>query len=112
LRSQAHWEYDFRDVPGQEPERRLGLTSDQCTLAVVRDEAFKYVHFAALPPLLFDLRRDPGEFRNLADDPAYRDQALSCARELLSWRLVRAERTLSNMALTPGGLVERRGPRQ
>jgi arylsulfatase A-like enzyme len=111
-RKEAHWELDFRDVAGLAAERGLGLTSDQCALAVVRDEAFKYVHFAALPPLLFDLRADPGEFRNVAADPAYRDQALAYAQRMLSWRITHADRTLANIALTEDGLVERRGPRQ
>ena len=43
---------------------------DKCSLAVVQDEAFKYVHFAALPPLFFDLKADPHQFVNRAGDPA------------------------------------------
>ncbi len=35
----------------------------QCNLAVIRDASFKYVHFAGLPPLLFDLTKHPGELR-------------------------------------------------
>src|SRR5690606_15581494 len=75
-RTEAHWEYDFRDVVGQVPEQALGLTSDQCTLNVLRGERYKYVHFTALPPLLFDLQRDPHETVNLAEDPAYAGVAL------------------------------------
>ena len=38
---------------------------------VIRDERFKYVHFASLPPLLFDLTADPIEMKDLAGDPAH-----------------------------------------
>jgi arylsulfatase A-like enzyme len=111
-REEAHWEFDFRDPVSQKPEQALGLTSDQCTLNVLRGRRYKYVHFTALPPLLFDLERDPGETRNLADDPAYTPVALDCARKLLSWRMNHDERTLTGMFLTEEGVFERRGPRR
>ncbi len=34
----------------QSAEAALGLASDQCTLNVIRDASYKYVHFTALPP--------------------------------------------------------------
>ena len=62
-RDAAHWEYDFRDiVEGSAMEKSLGLTLHQCTLNVLRDDEYKYVHFTNLPPLFFDLKKDPGEF--------------------------------------------------
>lgn len=110
-RREAHWEYDFRDVAGGGFEKALGLTPDQCALNVIRGERYKYVHFAALPPLFFDLEEDPGEFTNLAEDPAYRDLVLEYAGKLLSWRMIHAERVLANQLLTDRGVVEHRGPR-
>ncbi len=110
-RDEAHWEYDFRDVVRQGPETALGITSDQCYLSVLRGRRYKYVHFAALPPLFFDLENDPGETRNLADDPAHRDQLLVHVQKMLSWRMTHAERVLANMFLTADGVVERKGPR-
>ena len=68
-RTEVHYEFDFRDLYYSQPESALGLHMDRCSLAVVQDEAWKYVHFAALPPLLFDLKADPGQFHNLAEDP-------------------------------------------
>jgi arylsulfatase A-like enzyme len=65
------YEYDFRDVHYSQPESALGLSMDECALCVVQDANFKYVHFAALPALFFDLKRDPHQFTNLAEDPAY-----------------------------------------
>lgn len=110
-RREAHWEYDFRDVVGQGPETALGIGSDECTLNVVRDGRYKYVHFTALPPLLFDLKADPHQFANLAEDPAYAPQLLDCARKLLSWRMAHDERVLTGLHLTADGVFERKRPR-
>ena len=44
---------------------------DECSIAVVRGKRYKYIHFGALPPLLFDLAEDPDEMKNRAADPAY-----------------------------------------
>ncbi len=107
-RTEAHWEYDFRDVRRGAPEAALGLSMDQCTLAVQRGQRYKYVHFCGLPPLLFDLEKDPGEFHNLADDPAHAGIVLACASRMLSWRMENAERTLTHHHLGKGGLAFRR----
>ncbi len=110
-RREAHWAYDFRDILDQKVEHALGLTSDQCTMNVIRDERYKYVHFITLPALFFDLEEDPAELRNLADDPAYQGLMLEYAQKMLSWRLAHDERRLTNTVLTPAGPVERNGPR-
>ncbi len=95
----------------QSAEAALGLASDQCALNVIRDACYKYVHFTALPPLLFDLRRDPNEFHNLANDPGHREQMLRYAQKLLSWRMEHEEQVLSNTLLTADGPVTQRFPR-
>ena len=107
-RTAVFFEHDFREVVTQRPETALGLTSDECCYAVIRDDRFKYVHFAALPPLLFDMRDDPHETTDLAGRPEMQDVLLRYASRLLTWRLTGADRTLTNMALTPDGVVERR----
>lgn len=104
-RRHAHWEFDFRDVARGEAERALGLRPGQCVLNVLRGERYKYVHFAGLPPLFFDLDADPGQFRNLADDPAHTALVRDHAQALLSWRMENDERVLANMLLTPDGVV-------
>ena len=38
---------------------------------MVRLEEYKYVHYVAYPPQLFDLTNDPEELTDLAADPAY-----------------------------------------
>ena len=78
---------------------------------MIRDERFKYVHFTKLPPLLFDLARDPGEFVNCAEDPAYLEIVLRYAQKLLSWRMNHDEQTLTHVALTDAGPVSRPSPR-
>lgn len=107
-RQEVFFEFDFRDVVGAAPERALGVGLDQCCLSVVRDRRSKYVHFAALPPLFFDLEDDPDELSNRANDKDYAARVLEYARRMLSWRLETAERTLTGMQLTPVGLVDRR----
>ena len=88
-------------------ERPLGLHVDQCSLAVIQDARYKYVHFDALPPLFFDLEADPGQFRNVAGDPAYASRVLAYAQKMLSWRLHHADRTLTGWSASPEGLVDR-----
>jgi arylsulfatase A-like enzyme len=111
-REAAMFEFDFRDVVGQQGERYLGLAPDECTLAVWRGTRWKYVHCAGLPPLLFDLDADPQETRNLAGDPAYAAVERDCAQALLTKRLLHAERTWTNTVLADGGPTAYAGPRQ
>ena len=106
-RCEVHYEFDFRDLHYSKPESALGLPMDKCGLAVVQDENYKYVHFAALPPLLFDLAKDPGQFVNCATDPAYAATVADYARKMLDWRLGYAERTLTGYRATPQGLEVR-----
>jgi arylsulfatase A-like enzyme len=110
-RTELHYEYDFRDIYYSMPERELGLHMDETSLCVVQDEACKYVHFAALPPLFFDLKADPNQFRNLAEDPAYASRVKDYAQKALSWRLVHADRTLTHYRATPNGLDRRAAKR-
>lgn len=106
-RTEVHYEFDFRDIFYSQPETALGLHMDECSLAVVQDHDYKYVHFPALPPLFFDLKRDPGQFENRADDPAYAGLVRDYAQKMLNWRMRYAERTLTHFRATPKGLEER-----
>ena len=106
-RREAHIEYDFRDAPDDQAETALGLAMDQCALNMIRGERYKYVHFAGLPPLFFDLQEDPGEFDNRAADPAFAPLVLAYAQKLISWRMEHDEHGLDRMALTSKGVVSR-----
>ena len=102
-------ELDFRAGPWSkfDCEAALGLLPDECQLAILRGERWKYVHCAALPPLLFDLQEDPHEFHNLANDPAHREVLLQMAQKMLSWRLVQQEHVLTNLHNGPDGVEDR-----
>lgn len=106
-RREVHWEYDFRDLRGLGPESALGLDSERCSLAVIRDERYKYVHFAGLPPLFFDLVSDPDELCDRSSEPGYLPLVLSYAQKLLSWRMSHEDRALSHLHLGPGGIIAR-----
>jgi arylsulfatase A-like enzyme len=102
------WEFDFRDIKSGRQETHFGLPSRALSLAVLRDDRFKYVHFAGgLPPLLFDMVNDPGELRNLAEDPAWQAVRLACAERLLDWRTQHLDQTLAYTELTASGPVSR-----
>jgi arylsulfatase A-like enzyme len=110
-RSEAHWEFDFRDPRDDSVERELGLTMHQCTMNIIRSDRYKYVHFTNLPPLFFDLQADPDEFVNLADVPSYAPLVLEYAQKLLSWRMNHDEQTLTHIMLSEDGPITRRSPR-
>ena len=69
------------------------------------------MHFAALPPLLFDLENDPDEMNDLAKDPAHAGVMLEMAQKMLSWRLRHQEHVLTDLHNGPNG-VEDRGRKQ
>ena len=77
---------------------------------MIRDQRYKYVHFSALPPLFFDLHKDPGEFTNQAENPEYQSLVLSYAQKMLSWKMNHCDRGLSETMLGDGGAVTRRAP--
>jgi len=107
-RRAVHWLYDFRDPVTGMPEKMLNISSAECNLLVHRDAEFKYVHFASLPPLLFDMKNDPDETRNLAEDPDYQGVVLDCVQELLSWRMRYEYGELVNLSASKNGLVGHR----
>jgi arylsulfatase A-like enzyme len=107
-RDTAHWEYDFREVETGAAQAFFGLELDACSLAVIRGERYKYVHFAGLRPLLFDLRDDPDELVDRADDPDYLAVRAKYAERLLSWRARHLDRTLTGILLTAKGPVDAR----
>jgi arylsulfatase A-like enzyme len=111
-RQEVHHEYDFRDVITGTAQRALGLRMEQCSLAAIRDERYKYVHFPTLPPLFFDLENDPCELRNLAGDSAHVGLVRDYAQRMLTWRMEHMERTLAFMQVGSGGLESIREPRR
>lgn len=107
-RTEVHWEFDFRDPVTQAAEDAFDIHMEHCALNVVRDNRYKYVHFTSLPPLLFDLERDPGELIDLSTDAGHVDVVREMAQRMLSWRMAHTDKSLSHMRITRGsGLVVR-----
>ncbi|PHQ72113.1 MAG: hypothetical protein COB93_01495, partial [Sneathiella sp.] len=104
-RKSVHWLYDFRDPLQGHAEAFFGLPSSDCNLLVHRDADFKYVHFASLPPLLLDMRNDPDETRNLAEEPDYQAVVLDYAQALLSWRMRHEYSELDSLITSESGLA-------
>ena len=105
-RDAAHWEFDFRSIEKGSAERRFGLKPQQCNLAVIRTDRWKYIHFGGgLPPLLFDMKADPGELRDLAADPSHAPIRLEFAERLLAWRAEHLDQSLALSALSDEGVV-------
>lgn len=107
-RTAVHWEFDFRDPVTRLPEQVLGLAPEECCLTVRRDEAGKYVHFAGLEPLFFDLVADPDERVNRAPDPGYAATVLRYAQGMMSWRMRHDDRGLTDLLLTADGVHDGR----
>ena len=57
---------------------------------MIRDHDFKYVQFAdpLIEPMLFELKTDPHEFKNLAKEPKYTSKLLEYCQKMLRWRMV------------------------
>lgn len=104
-RREYHAEFDLRSPYEIAENPPLGLAMKHCTANIIRGERYKYVHFTTLPPLFFDLEEDPDEFNNLATDPAYQGLMLEYAGKMLSWRMEHDGRALTDLHLTPDGIV-------
>ncbi len=108
-RRTAHWEGDFRSNQTERLAQALGPGAHECGFAAARSARFQAVHFATLPPLLFDLARDPHCFENLAEAPDYAAAALAETRALLSWRMATSSGPLSHLLATEAGLADLSG---
>ena len=118
-RVEVLWEYVFWHgtfvVTDSDYEQRLGselgIAPHQRALCVVRSDRYKYVHFAAkLPPLLFDMHRDPDELCNLAADPHHAPTVAMMASRMLTRRLSHPDRAHTEVVITLKGPMSRRMP--
>lgn len=111
-RTEAHWQWDFRDPVQHRAEDAFGLTMEQCTLDVVRSAEHKYVQFGNGDRLLFDLTEDPLQVIDRSTDASSASAMADAAGRLLSWRQRHDDRTLTGHQVTKHGLVVRRDPRR
>ncbi len=105
-REHVFMELDFGEPDAPSPaQKALGLALRQCNVSILRGRRYKLVHFnGGLAPLLFDMRADPQEMRDLARDPAHADTLLEMTRRLLDHRMSFAEHSLSDMKITGNGV--------
>ncbi len=108
-RSEVHWEVDFRlmdVVEGYDPpDKVLGIDRDDCMFSSIQDKQYKYVHFAGLPSLFFDLRSDPDEQLNLVGHPDYSERVLEYAQKMLTWRMKNDEQMMTHLVVSLDGVV-------
>lgn len=93
-------EFDWRSLPQRHVERDEDRRFENQQLCLWRDDDFKYVHFAKHPSLLFDLKNDPHETTNLAENPAYLSVCNKYLTTLLQHRMRHSDRNLTLWQLT------------
>lgn len=76
----------FALAAGEVPDRNVlseyhGMGSTTGAF-MIRHGRYKYVHYAAYAPQLFDLESDPEELRDLAQDPAHAKVLMECRERL------------------------------
>ena len=99
-------ELDFGDpVEPTAMQQQLGLSSQDCGVAILRTASHSLVHFnGGLPPILFD-HEGAGEGHNIAGDSATDTIRLSMLERLLSHRMRHAEGRFSRTMITGDGAV-------
>jgi arylsulfatase A-like enzyme len=98
-RQEYHAEFDLRSPYGHNEKIPFGLNKRKCIVNIIRGERYKYVHFAGLPPLFFDLKDDPHEFINRFTDPDYQSRVLEYSEKMLTWRMEYDEPALTDFHL-------------
>ena len=96
-KTEIHYEFDYRSgARALDPDADM----DAHLLWVLRDDRYKYVHFAdaQMPPLLFDLHNDPGEFDNVADLPEHSAIVLDMCQRMLRWRMYHEDQRMEHWA--------------
>ena len=112
-RTEAHWQWDFRDPVNHAIEDALGLTMEQCCLDVVRSATHKFVNFGDGSRLFFDLTEDPDQLTDRSNDPSAAADMIDAMGRLLTWRQRHDDRTLTGTRITyKQGLVTRQDPRR
>ena len=64
-------EYDYAT---RDARQLVNVDQSDARLTMVFDGRWKYIHVENMRPMLFDLETDPGELKDLGDDPAHKGQ--------------------------------------
>jgi arylsulfatase A-like enzyme len=101
-------EYNYAFLPVAET---LGIAARDACLFMVIDRRWKYIHAPGFRPLLYDLKNDPEELRDLGAEPALEGERRRLADALARWGLRSSQRTTRSDAqiLAARGKSERRG---
>lgn len=101
----VHLELDYAEPDKTTKwQEATGVAFYDANISILREERWKLVHFNGdLPPLLFDLRKDPFEMTDLAQMPEHGGTVLRLTRKLLSFRMSNGDRTLTSYKITADG---------
>ena len=102
-RTEAHWEWDWRDSLPDDADDLWDRHADRCNLAVARNHTHAYVQFGNGSWRCFDLAADP-TWRTEVTDPAV---VLPLAQSMLAWRSRHLDRNLTGFWLRDGGVGRR-----
>lgn len=105
-RDAAFYEFDFRALRRLDDDLKARMRQEECSLSVLRDDQFHYVHCPGFPALLFDLEKDPDCLVNVAEEDAYLRTRLTYAEKLLDVRARHLNETLAQYVVTSAGAVQ------
>ena len=99
-------ELDFGDpVSPTAAQQQLGLSSQDCGVAILRTAKHSLVHFnGGLPSILFD-HEGAGEARNIVADSGADAIRLAMLERLLTHRMRHVEGRFSRTMITPDGVI-------
>jgi len=85
LKDEVHYEFYYYNLL----RNQKNCSPEACRLWMIRDHKYKYVQFGEedMPPQLFDLEHDPGEFINQAQNPDFAAIVADCCQRLIRWRI-------------------------
>ena len=84
--------YSFSERIQPNPQRSRKISEVRGSF-MIRGQGWKYVRYAKAGEYLYHLTEDPGETRNLANDPQYRSRRDELAAELDAWLRRTGQRT-------------------